>query len=144
MCSNWAMIVVAYVLGFFWLCWLVLRRDGTWREAGALFFAPVLPACTLALFLGRLPWIFFIPYAHMTALVFLPIYWVLRREGRVPPAFPVLVGALAGVVTAFARKGWWIPPTEELFKFVTLGLAAGLLFWAIAFLAPGTAVVSGD
>jgi hypothetical protein len=45
----------------------------------------------------------------MTALVFLPIYWVLRRAGRVHPEFLVLMGALAGVVAACALKRWWIP-----------------------------------
>jgi hypothetical protein len=130
------MIIVAYVLGIVWLCWWAFWGNGTWREAGALLIAPVLPACAAALFLGRLPWILFIPIAHMTALVFLPIYWVLRRAGRVHPGFLVLVGALAGVATALALRGWEIPDKTEALEFGTLGAVSGLLFWVIGFFRP--------
>jgi len=129
------MMVVAYLLGIAWLCWWVLKRDGTWREAGALAFAPVLPSCAMVPFLGQLSCVFFVACAHMTALVFLPIYWVLRREGRPRLGFPVMVGAFAGVVAAFALKGWRIPGKEVL-VFLALGLVTGLLFWVIAFLSP--------
>jgi hypothetical protein len=127
------MIIIAYVLGLAWLGWWAYWGSGTWREAAALLVAPVLPTCAVALLLGSLPWILFIPFAHMTALVFLPIYWVLRRAGRVRPAFPVLTGALAGVVTAFALRGWWIPGNREVLEFGALGAISGLLFWVIAF-----------
>jgi hypothetical protein len=127
------MIAVPYLFGIAWLCWWVLKRDGTWREAAALFFAPIIPVVAVASLYGQLPWVMFVAYAHMTALVFLPIYWVLRRYGRVGVGFPLLVGALSGVVSAMALNGWRIPG-KEVVPFVALGLVSGVLFWAIAFL----------
>ena len=125
-------ILPAYLLGIGWLCWWVLKRDGTWREAAALFFSPILLVCALTLLSGQYPWIFFIVYAHLTALVFLPIYWALRRAGRIPVAFPLFVGGLSGVVTSFAFTSWRMP-SKDFFAFVALGVVAGLAFWLIAF-----------
>jgi len=121
-----------YLLGIAWLCWWVLKRDGTWREAAALFFSPIAVAIAAATALGRLPWIFFIVYAHLTALVFLPIYWALRRTDRLSVAFPLFVGVVSGVVTAFAIRSW-MPPGKEILAFTGMGFASGLLFWLIAF-----------
>ena len=126
------MIVVGYFGGIAWLCWWVLKRNGTWREAAALFFAPVLPACAVATVLERFPWILFIPIAHMTALVFLPIYWALRRHHGVGMGFPLFVGAVSGVVTGFWLNNW-TAPGDRFFAFLALGVVSGLAFWVIAF-----------
>lgn len=124
------MIVVAYFLGIGWLCWWVLRRDGTWREAAALFFAPIVPACVMATLFGNLPWVFFVPYAHMTALVFLPVYWVLRRNHGIGLGFPLLVGAISGVAMTFALHGLRFPGNATM-TFVGMGVVSGALFWVI-------------
>ncbi|HEV7609997.1 MAG TPA: hypothetical protein VGO61_21870 [Steroidobacteraceae bacterium] len=126
------MIVVGYFIGIGWLYWWVLERDGTWREAAAWFLAPILPACAVASVLGRFPWIFFIPIAHMTAVVFIPIYWALRRYHGVRLGFPIFVGGVSGVATALRLNDWRIPG-KEFWPFLALGLVSGLLFWVIAF-----------
>jgi hypothetical protein len=124
------MIVLYYFLGVAWLCWWVLKRDGTWREAAALFFAPIVPACIMASLFGKLPWVLFVAFAHMTALASVPIYWVLRRNHGIGLGFPLSVGAVSGVVTSFALHDWRMPG-HQVWAFVGMGLVAGGLFWMI-------------